>query len=87
MERGNYPLQAYLSFVQHKSLDIACSLEITLFSLFETGILFTDLELIYLMSFKMNLQQTYMGQSFMLDGCRVHPFTIIPSLHQQHGRG
>lgn len=87
IERGNYPLQAYLSFVQHKSLEIACCMEIILFSLFEIGILFTYPELIYLMSFEMNLQQTYTRQSYMLDECRVHPFTIIPSLHQKHGHG
>ena len=67
-EIGEYCIQAYLSFIQHRSLHIVCNPEGTRFSLFDNIIGFKDLGLVYSKSFEMNRQHTYEGQAFMLDG-------------------
>ena len=53
----------FLSFVQHKSFEIACSPEVTLFSRFDTGISFQGPDLMHSTSFEMSRQQTYRGSS------------------------
>ena len=56
--KGNHYMQAYLSFIQHKSLEIVCILEVMFLYLIDTKIISKDLELVYLRSFEMNWRQT-----------------------------
>ena len=53
-----------LSFIQHKSPKITCSLQVTFFNWFDIGISFKDPELLYTRSFEMHWQQTYRESSF-----------------------
>ena len=43
--------------IQHKSLEVVCSVDFTFFSWFGTGVSFEDQKLVYSMSFQMNRQQ------------------------------
>ena len=46
MERGNQRMQAYLSFIQYKSMDALCSLNIVSRSWFNTRIKFKYFKLV-----------------------------------------
>ena len=67
-ERENHCTQAYLSFIQHESLEIVSIVESLYFSSFDIGIRFEDPKLVYLVSFAMYRQHTYTCQALMLGG-------------------
>ena len=76
----NYCIQAYLSFIQHKSLEITCSLQVTFLSWFDIKISFKYPKLIYPRLVEMHQQQTYRKSSFYVGCIEVRSYTIILSL-------
>ena len=73
MERKNYHIWAYLSFIRHKGHEIVFSLEVTFpkkKSWFDIGISFERSELVYSRSCGMNRQQFCRRSSFCIGWMR-----------------
>ena len=84
-ERENYRIQAYLSFIQHKSLEVVCNLGVTFFSWFDTGNSFKDPKLVSSWSFGMIRQQTHRGSRFLV-GWMYTRFPSLPPLKYESHR-
>ena len=82
-EGENGRVQTNLLFIQHKCLELVCSLEVTFCSRLDTGISFKDPQLVHPRLFKMNRQQTYRGFGFQcgwMRGMLVYANTLSSSL-------
>jgi hypothetical protein len=55
LEKGDHHIQAFLSLIQPKILEIACSSEVTLKKISNTKISFKNYKIIYTRSFEMEL--------------------------------
>ena len=67
----DYHIRVYLSFIQHKNLDIICILEVIFKSKFDIGIGFKASKLVYLRLFEMNRSQTCRGSRFYVGSVKV----------------
>ena len=82
---GNHCIRTYLSFIQHKSLEIICDPRATSFGWFETIIIFKNNEPVDLSSFAWWIGNKHIeGQIFMSDGWESCLYTVIPSLPLGH---
>ena len=80
LERGNYHIWAYFSFIWHKTM---CRREVTFFGWFDTKISFQDLRLeCCSWGHLRSINNIFIeGQGFMWAGQKAHFYTIVPSLH------
>ena len=79
-EGGNYCIQVYHSLIQQKSLEIIYSLEGYFFWQIQHWNQHQRSKLVYLMSFEMNWQQTYMGSNLYVGWMRdtfIHDISLF----------